>query len=754
MEISTSKSLDLTSLRWGCSPVPMLPKSLRYAWRNDLLPNWVCMLTGLPIGSTIESLGSEVWQGLKEMTPRLEHFLIFQLRSRFSGIKTLKCFERKWPLGLRADDVSWTSRTRNCLKQNGFLSNESDLAKLTFGDLAALEGMGSKSILDFSATLEIAMDCYERLISSYVVSTNRKSEQSDHGDHLESGDVSASENDSFNDELHTLEVAAAADWADQISEQDPRFRRLLPPGNGTLSDRIEMLTGEPVVAGNVASLRALAASIKSIEQYIRDAEHHSLEESLLELLRLVSRTEKDRLKVLAARFGWNGEEPQTLEVCGERLGITRERMRQIQASLISRMPKHPVFMPQLDTALSVLEKRAPLKINEAARLLRESRISQADFHPVGLLEAAALLGRETILSIIDTRASEKMVVRQSEAPMLRLIPMLARRLAGRSGVASVFQVQEAAGERGSKLSEAQVRENIRGGNFDFLDDDWFWAPDVKYSRNRLHNITRKMLAVVSPQDLLTLRDGLRRAYKWRRIAGDERYKNLMVPPVRILLEFYRKCSDFQVEGEMIHGCEAFDPKRELSEVDSVFVEVLRSSPSGILDRDSLTAACVQRGMNENTFNVYTSYSPILEHVDVNIWKLRGIQVDPTAVEAMRAANYLRPKQRRVLQYGWGESGTLWLAARVPKLVGGSLVIGCPGAIRRFLDGQQFACKSKDGNQDCGAITINDRGTSYGYGQFVRRYGVDENDVLLAEFDLDKQTVTLSVVDDAILDELD
>src|SRR5262249_40027742 len=158
---------------------------------------------------------------------------------------------------------------------------------------------------------------------------------------------------------------------------------------------------------------------------------------------------------------------------------------------------------------------------------------------------------------------------------------------------------------GSKVTESQVRENIRGGNFDFLDDDWFWAPDVKYSRNRLHNLTRKLLSVASPQDVLTLRDGLRRAYKWRRFSGS-RYKNLAVPPARILLDFYRRCPGFSVENELIHASEPFDPKKELSDADYVFVEVLRSSPSGMLDRDSLAAACLQRGMNENTFNVYTS----------------------------------------------------------------------------------------------------------------------------------------------------
>jgi Sigma-70, region 4 len=752
MDISILKGLDIPSISWGHPPAPLLPKSLRQAWRSDVLPKWVCTVTGIPIGSTLESLGPTVWDNMKQITPRLEHFLIFQVRSRSSTIKDLKCFDRNWPLGLKSADILWTARTRNCLSKQGLLAIESDLVKLTFNDLFGLEGMGAKSILDFSSTLEAAMEFYDKMVSSYVVSATAINAQSNHaGDQPKPDNVSLTDMDRV-DHMRTLERAAGADWAEQVSEQDPRFKHLLPPGQGTLSDRIENLVSEPTIVGNVGSLPALVSSIKKIEEYINHAKHYSLEHCLVEFVRLLSRTEKDRLEVLAARFGWNGEEPQTLEACGQRLGVTRERIRQIQALIIGRIPKHAVFMPQLDQALSAVEKRTPLKLADAARLLREMGISERDFHPAGLLEASALLGRETILSISETRTGEKMVTRQSEARMLRLIPKLARRVASKAGVTSVFQVQEAAQEQGSKVTEAQVRENVRGGNFDFLDDDWFWAPDVKYSRNRLHNLTRKLLSVASPQDVLTLRDGIRRAYKWRRLTA-MRYRNLTVPPTRILLEFYRRCPGFRVETEMIHASEPFDPKKELSDVDYVFVEVLRSSPSGILDRDSLAAACLTRGMNENTFNVYTSYSPILEHVDVNIWKLRGIKVDPTAVEAMRIANHLRPKQRRVLQFGWGKNGALWLAARVPKL-GGSMIIGCPGPIRRFLDGQQFACKSKEGNQDCGTITINDRGTSYGYGQFMRRYGVDENDVFLAEFDLNEQTVTLSVVDDEILDDLD
>jgi hypothetical protein len=753
MDFSSIKNLDTSAIRWGHPPVPLLPRALRQAWRGDVLPNWVCMATGLPLGSTTEMLGPNVWESMKQLTPRLEHFLIFQLRSRFGTVRTLKCVDRGWPLGLKLDDISWTPRTRNALANQGLMRDESELVKLTFQDLFEMKGMGAKSMLDFSATLEAAMDSYDQLVFSYLPSQRDLTEG--YGRDLAASSPLV-ENKVVEikqaEDIQTLERAAALDWAEQVSEQDPRFKRLLPPGQGTVLERIETLLSEPLVPGSVGPLHALADSIEKIEEYITQASRLCLEDGLLELLKLLSRAEGERLNALASRFGWNGEEPETLEACGKRLGVTRERLRQIQAWVIARIPKHPVFMPQLDAALNALEKCAPLKLLEASRLLRELKVSRANFHPAAILETAALLGRETVLSITETRPGNKVLSRRSEARMLRLIPMLARRLATKSGVASVFQVQDEAQEHGSDVSEIQVREIISGANFVFLDDDWFWAPDVKYSRNRLHNLTRKLLSVASPQDILTLRDGLRRAYKWRRFSGN-RYKNLVVPPVRILLEFYRKCPGFRVENEMIHASEPFDPKKELSDADYVFVEALRSSPSGMLDRDSLAAACLQRGMNENTFNVYTSYSPTLEHVDVNIWKLRGVKVDPTAVEAMRIANHLRPRQRRVLQFGWGTDGTLWLAARVPKSTG-AVVIGCPGPIRRFLDGQQFACKSKDGDQDCGVITVNDRGASYGYGNFMRRYGVDENDVFLAEFDLNEQTVRLSLADEEVLDQLD
>jgi hypothetical protein len=82
-----------------------------------------------------------------------------------------------------------------------------------------------------------------------------------------------------------------------------------------------------------------------------------------------------------------------------------------------------------------------------------------------------------------------------------------------------LQVQEAVNEEGIDVEKTQVRQSLSSeGNFEFLNDDWFWATDLKYSRNRLHNVTRKILSIASPQNVLTIRDGIRRAYRWRALS--------------------------------------------------------------------------------------------------------------------------------------------------------------------------------------------------------------------------------------------
>jgi len=60
----------------------------------------------------------------------------------------------------------------------------------------------------------------------------------------------------------------------------------------------------------------------------------------LELERALSTLPERERMILAMRFGLTGEEPMTLERIGERFGLTRERIRQLEAKALAKL-RHP-----------------------------------------------------------------------------------------------------------------------------------------------------------------------------------------------------------------------------------------------------------------------------------------------------------------------------------------------------------------------------------------------------------------------------
>jgi RNA polymerase primary sigma factor len=60
-------------------------------------------------------------------------------------------------------------------------------------------------------------------------------------------------------------------------------------------------------------------------------------EELLKVLDSLSHRER---KVMELRFGLKGEHPRTLEEVGERFGVTRERIRQVEAKTLNRLKNY------------------------------------------------------------------------------------------------------------------------------------------------------------------------------------------------------------------------------------------------------------------------------------------------------------------------------------------------------------------------------------------------------------------------------
>jgi hypothetical protein len=513
-------------------------------------------------------------------------------------------------------------------------------------------------------------------------------------------------------------------------------------GEGTVFERIEALFYGPPTAF-FADEFALAAAVVQIKGEIDRIGSLPLETALREYLGAVGRLSGARLEALIARFGWGGRPPVTLEEAAGKLGITRERLRQIQDRIRKRMPAHQVVMPALDRALELLRANAPLTPEAGAALLAKGGVAGRPFHPLSVLEASRVCARTPTFEIAQVN-KRALVVSNPLRGVANAIIQTANIQAGASGVSAVPEVAEECNQNGTKVTDSQVREVLQGlSDVQFLAEDWFWRPGGNPERNRLRNVSRKMLSVASPISIASLREGVRREYAWRRTRGSSKWR-LVVPPRHVLEAFYRANAEFSVDEEgLVSPVEPLDYRVELNRTDQILVVVLRSSPTCLLDRAAFTKGCIDHGMNENTFSVYSSYGAIVEHLGTGVWTLRGVHVDPVAVEALRASSASRPRQRRIVDHGWTPAGSLWVAIRLPATHQRS-VFFMPSAVRRVVEGREFAARSEDGSP-YGTLRVGNEGNCWGFSQFLSRNGADEDDILVADFDLVNDSVTLRLV---------
>lgn len=693
--------------QWGEPGCPLLPVALRRVWAAIELPRWFVQEAALEEGAKVGFLGAEMWERLPILSTRLERYVIGLIELRRGEILTLPALSRPWSADLVPKDVPWQVRTINCLARAGLLDDGRRLSMLTFGDLFAIRGMGAKSVLDFACVSEAALDWVSEIGQG------------------------------------TAELAAELldeEWIDLVSEEDPRFAPLLPPGTGTVLQRLDDATAAEATPTAVA---ALASSLDGVVAKIKEIESLPLDLALRDYLFALSGLNDDRLAALAARLGWDGKPPRTLEESAQLIGVTRERIRQLQTKVVSRFPSHPIFMPALDAALACISEAGTIDTRRVSKLLVEKGISSVPFHPASVLAAVGACGRAAPFEIERVGKGHRVITRGGFSYAGEIISM-ARRRASSVGVANVTDVAGLV-SIGESLNGDYVNDILTScSDAEFLDQEWFWVPSTKPERNRLYNVTRRMLAVAEPLDVTTIREGLRRHYPVRNIN--------IVPPKSVLSAFYEEHPGFKLDGDgRVSSSSPIDYRDELGATERVLVEVFRRSPTGVLDRASLEDACERGGMNLNTLSVYTTYSPVLEHLGIDLWALRGVPVDPAAVEAVRRANAQRPREKRVQDYGWTTGGRLWLAVRLPRHPEGGLVIGIPAAIDQYVIDRRFLARSEDG-AEVGTIVIDQKGTSWGYGPYLSRYGADEGDILRIEFDLVEGSVTLRIGGEELMDE--
>ena len=143
--------------------------------------------------------------------------------------------------------------------------------------------------------------------------------------------------------------------ARRMLENDPTLVAQRP--EGIRAEDIAALLGKP--ASDVAKLLVMAESPRSLDAALdTDGDEHTLGDNLVDALALdpegvTQGHEVDHLletwvatlsgrerEVLEGRYGLHGREPETLEVLSVRLGLTRERVRQMQNEALFKLKRY------------------------------------------------------------------------------------------------------------------------------------------------------------------------------------------------------------------------------------------------------------------------------------------------------------------------------------------------------------------------------------------------------------------------------
>jgi hypothetical protein len=623
---------------------------------------------------------------------------------------------------------AWPIRKRTRTGVERFLANTDGAPSgpLTFGRLNLIPNFGVKSMLDLLCVAEAA-------------------------DELASAEPDESEDPDGGTELRILREGLQPGWAEQISGADPRFVSLPTPA----------ALDELLAAGRLGRAQAQVVS-----RQIDESAAVPFDRSLRELVAAFASLEGDRLDALVARLGLGGEPPITLEATGKRLNVTRERIRQIEAKMLARRPPHPIWLPALDEALRRVQAHAPLAAEGLTALLLEYGLTERPFGPEAFLAALELARHDHDLRIsgrvLTTGESRRTASDRAAdlASFLEAISGLVRTFRVSNVQAAAAAVARTSDGKGTEptdpwdpsypsepgVAERDVRRTLDELGAAWLDDEWFWLREQEDARgSALLRLIANMLSVAADGTLsiADLREGVRRRFVWRGMGE--------TPTRSALLGFCELHDELVVDRDRgtVTILSPIPLDRAASPSDRALIDVVLSAPGQVVERIELLNGATTRGVNESTATVYTTYSPFLKQIDLNIWGVRGIDPDPERVAELTRARQARPRGQRTMGFRWVGDRTLQVAVRVPSMGAGVFLV--PAAARDTVKGRAFEAFTQVGDE-VGTLKVDDASaSSWGLLPFVRRSGAEAGDVIVIEFDLDAGVAVLELLGAEILE---
>jgi len=533
----------------------------------------------------VAALDASVWSGRDRLPAAVTGFVLSLVGRRVA--RQLRIMADPWPAHLRPDQILWPTRLGRALRREGLLTPDR-LEELTYGRLLDIPATGRKCALD----LGLIADALAGLPAAPLGDGARRQ----------------------------LAEAATWTWTGRIGGHDLRFRDVLPPHPGRLADMVAEAVGDP--DGRTA--RALAHALPAVVARADELGREPLDRAINRLCGAMGVSARD-LAVTVGRFDRSRGRRRRLQDVGRQFSISKERARQVTDRTVERLDG--AYLPQLRLAGQLLRRSAPITAADGARHLVDGGVATTPVDPSAVTALCELLGYPVPFEV-DAGGGVPLVVPAGLA-VGGAVMAVAGRLARRDGVVSVGQVVDAlapTAAAGTEVADARVAADGRlpavvrlvlrtSPAVVVLVDDWLWLPDQGPGQHCLRNVTRRMLAVSSPIGLATARRGVVRQRHGVRVAD--------VPPLAVLAAYYDAHPEFVVDGEAVRAARPVDAITVLTPAELAVVATLREAPAGRLSRAALADGAAARGVDRRQFDSLLTYTPVVDHVERDVWRLRS-----------------------------------------------------------------------------------------------------------------------------------
>ena len=424
---------------------------------------------------------------------------------------------------------------------------------------------------------------------------------------------------------------------------------------------------------------------------------------------------------LGRRLGLEGR-VETLAAVANELGVTRERVRQVQSKLV--LPQQPIWAPSMEAAIKLIEHAIPCSASDLAESLSAAGLSDLrSWEAASLCATASLTGRSLDLVEVDG-----FVGRPDQLAGLKAVLPAARAASNFSGLATMWEVLNRLSDQSIQLDGSLVRDVlVKSPVVHWVDDQSFWT-DHAPGRNRLVNTSLRILAVIQPQSLTDMHEGIVRHYRWRSASGSGRFPTLTAPYPSQLSAFYASHPAFALDrDDCVIARQPVDIE-SLGAEKLAMVGVLRSQPFWVMDRNSLIDACRDAGMKAATAGVFTTYAECIKNFGHNVWGLRGAVVpDEVVLATQRRARVTRQSYDRHCVRGATQSGRPWMARKVTPTFLNSGVMPFDWGKDALADRKLTALDMLDGEQIGTLRFVN--GFNYGYVPYIGKHSMSVGDVI-------------------------